>query len=114
MTMAPEINAQFFKDRLHADSEIVELENPIKVHMHTTNDYDFDFTIKYLWNKMVGFAAWDNGCCCCTADIGCYMIMPDEAVIKCTSYKQFIEDVVNWHDCHFNKYSAPDDVFEDI
>ena len=112
--MFPTLDLEYFKERFHAGSEIVELENPIKVHMHTINDHHFDFVIKYVWNKMVGFAVWDGGCCCCTADIGCEMTMPDGKVIKSTSYQQFIDDVVNWHDEHFNKYSAPDDVFEDI
>lgn len=112
--MNAELTLEFFKRHLHAGDEIVELENPIPVHMHTTNNYDFDFTIKYVWNGMVGFAFRDGSCCCCSAAIGCEMTMPDGKVIKSTSYKQFIDDVVNWHDDHFNKYSAPDDVFEDI
>lgn len=113
--MNAKLTLDYFKERFHAGSEIIELENPIMVHVHTTNNYHFDFAIKYVWNKMVGFAVWDNNhCCCCTTDIGCEMTMPDGKVIKNTNYKQFIDDVVNWHDEHFNKYLVSDDVFEDI
>lgn len=90
------ITPEFFVLRHYAKGTITELESPITVHFHTANGYDFDFSIGYIWPGMIGFDVWQGGCCCCTAEPGSVMTMPDGTDIENNDNMKFISDIVAW------------------
>lgn len=109
------LTKELFMAYYHAPADIVELENPIKVHMVTAKGNNFDFSIKFLWFGMVGFDVWYMNCCCCTAERGCKITMPDDTVIENDNSYVFIDQVVNWSKRHNLKLVTADEVeFMDI
>lgn len=109
------IELEYFMLRHYVKGTVVELETPVKVHIHTSNGYEFDFSIGYIWSGMVGFDVWQGSCCCCTVDVGSVLTMPDGTVIENRDNTKFISDVAAWVKSSIMKLEVSNEVeFMDI